>query len=139
MKGKAQIRVAGAHSSQLLSIRLVEFAQQLLLQMLPRSLLDRTTLGGYPLLLRLTFAPRSRLHRLRHVSDPGPARADVSLFWFCVRIEGCRALSVGLKNNRNCGVSRHNFIGRRLRLTDENTWNSPGHWACKHTSHIVAD
>ena len=68
------------------SIFLFEFAQQLLLQMSPRSLFDRATLGGYPLLLRLTFAPCSRFHRLRHVSDLGPARADVALFWFCVRI-----------------------------------------------------
>jgi len=96
------------------SISLFEFAQQLLLQMSPRSLFDRATLGGYPLLLRLTFAPCSRFHRLRHVPDLGPARADVSLFWFCVRIHECLALPVGDKNNRNRGVSRHNVIDRRF-------------------------
>ena len=96
------------------SVSLVEFAQQLLLQMSPRSLFDRATLGGYALLLRLTFAPCSRFHRLRHVPDLGPARADVSLFWFCVRIHECLALPVGDKNKRNRGVSRHNFIDRRF-------------------------
>jgi hypothetical protein len=50
--------------------------------MSPRSLFDCATLGGYALLLRLTFAPRSRFHRLRHVPDLGPARADVLLFGF---------------------------------------------------------
>ena len=94
---------------------LVEFAQQLLLQMSPRSLFDRATLSGYALLLRLTFAPCSRFHRLRHVPDLGPARADVSLFWFCVRIHECLALPrLGDKNKRNRGVSRHNFIDRRF-------------------------
>ena len=96
------------------SVPLVEFAQQLLLQMSPHSLLDRATLGGYALLLRLTFAPRSRFHRLRHVPDLGPPRADASLFWFCVRIHECLALPVGDKNKRNRGVSRHNFIDRRF-------------------------
>jgi hypothetical protein len=52
-------------------VSLVEFAQQLLPQMTPRSLFDRATLSGYALLLRLTFAPCSRLHRLRHVPDLG--------------------------------------------------------------------
>ena len=96
------------------SVPLVEFAQQLLLQMSPRSLFYRATLGGYPLLLRFTFAPCSWFHRLRHVPDLGPARADVSLFWFCVRIHECLALPVGDKNKRNRGVSRHNFIDRRF-------------------------
>ena len=73
-------------------LSLVEFAQQLLLQMSPRSLFYRATLSGYALLLRLTFAPCSRFHRLRHVPDLRPARADVSLFWFCVRIHECLAL-----------------------------------------------
>ena len=75
-------------------LSLIEFAQQLLLQMSPRSLFDRATLGGYALLLRLTFPPCSRFHRLRHVPDLGPMRADVSLFWFCVRIHECLALLV---------------------------------------------
>ena len=97
-----------------ISVSLVEFAQQLLLQMSPRSLFDRATLGGYPLLLRLTFALCSRFHRLRHVSDLGPARADVSLFWFRVRVHECLALPVGHKNKRNRAVSRHNFIDRRF-------------------------
>ena len=79
------------------SVSLVEFAQQLILQISPRSLFDRATLGGYPLLLRLTFAPCSRFNRLRHVPDLGPARADVSLSWFCVRIHECLALLVGDK------------------------------------------
>jgi hypothetical protein len=121
------------------SVPLVEFAQQLLLQMSPRSLFYRATLGGYPSLLRFTFAPCSWFHRLRHVPDLRPARADVSLFWFCVRIHydkevfdfgvrghvrafkaaTCRrspnlALPVGDKNKRNRGVSRHNFIDRRF-------------------------
>ena len=96
------------------SISLFEFAQQLLLQMSPRSLLDRATLGGYPLLLRLTFAPCSWLHRLRHVPNLWPERADVSLFWICVRIHKCLALLIGDKNNRNRGVSRHNFTDRRF-------------------------
>ena len=96
------------------SVSLVDFAQQLLLQMSPRSLFDRTTLSGDPLLLRLTFAPCSRFHRLRHVPDLGSARSDVSLFWFCVRIHECLALPVGDKNKRNRGVSRHNFIDRRF-------------------------
>jgi hypothetical protein len=112
---------------------LVDFAQQLLLQMTPRSLFDRTTRGGDSLLLRLTFAPCSRFHRLRHVPDLGSARADVLLFWFCVRIHydkevfdfgafkaaTCRrspnlVLVVGDKNKSNRGVSRHNFIDRRF-------------------------
>src|SRR6266576_3663544 len=79
------------------SVSLFEFAQQLLLQMSPRSLVDRATLGGYPLLLCLTFAPCSRLHRLRHVPDLGPQRPDISLFWFCVRIHKCLALPVSQK------------------------------------------
>jgi hypothetical protein len=82
--------------------------------MSPRSLFDRATLGGYPLLLGLTFAPCSRLHRLRHVPDLGPVRADVSLFWFCVRIHENLTLLVGDKNKRDRGVSRHNFIDRRF-------------------------
>ena len=92
----------------------VEFAQQLLLQMSPRSLFDRATLGGNALLLSLTFAPRSRFHRLRHVPDLGPMRADVSLFWFRVRVHERLALPVGHKNKRNRAVSRHNFIDRRF-------------------------
>src|SRR6476646_1496142 len=67
-------------------LSLVEFAQQLLLQMSPRSLFDCATLSGYALLFRLTFVPCSRFHRLRHVPDLRAARSDVSLFWFCVRI-----------------------------------------------------
>jgi len=96
-------------------VSLVEFAQQLLLQMSPRSLFYRATLGGYALLVRLTFAPCSRFHRLRHVPDLGPACADVSLLWFCVRIHECLALPVGDKNKRNHCVSRHNFIDRAVR------------------------
>jgi hypothetical protein len=97
-----------------ISVPLVEFAQQLLLQMPPRSLLDRATLSGYLLLLRLTFAPCSRLHRLRHVPDLGSVRTDVLLFWLCVRIHECLALLVGDKIKRNRGVSRNNFIDRRF-------------------------
>jgi hypothetical protein len=41
-------------------LSLVDFAQQLLLQMTPRSLFDRATLSDYALLLRVTFAPCSR-------------------------------------------------------------------------------
>jgi hypothetical protein len=95
-------------------LSLVDFAQQLLLQMSPRSLFDRATLGGYALLLSLTFAPCSRFHRLRHVPDLGSMRADVSLFWFRVRVHECLALPVGHKNKRNRAVSRHNFIDRRF-------------------------
>jgi hypothetical protein len=82
-------------------LSLVDFAQQLLPQMSPCSLFDRATLSGDPLLLHLTFAPCSRFHRLRHVPDLGPARADVSLFWFCVRIHECLVLPARDKNNRN--------------------------------------
>ena len=120
-------------------LSLVEFAQQLLLQMSPRSLFDCATLSGYALLFRLTFVPCSRFHRLRHVPDLRPARADVLLFWLCVRIHydkevfdfgvrghvrafkaaTCRrspnlALVVGDKIKRNRGVSRHKFIDRRF-------------------------
>jgi hypothetical protein len=95
-----------------ISVSFVDFAQQLFLQMSPRSLLYRATLGSYSLLLRLTFATCSRFHRLRHVPDLGSARADVSFLWFCVWIHECLALPVGDKNKRNCGVSRHNFINR---------------------------
>src|SRR6266403_2121707 len=114
VKRKAQTLCSRDHSSPLLSIRLADFAQQLLLQMSPCSLFDRATLGGYSLLLRLTFAPCSRLHRLRHVADLGPPRTDVSLFWFCVRIHECLALTVRDKNNRNRRVLLHNFIDRRF-------------------------
>ena len=96
------------------SVFLVELAQYLLLQMTPRSLFDRPTFGGHVLLLGLAFAPCSWFHRVRHVSDLWPMRADVSLFWFCVRIHECLAPSVGDKNKRNRGVSRHNFIDRRF-------------------------
>ena len=95
-------------------LHIYQFFQQLLLQMSPRSLFDRATFSGYALLLRLTFAPCSRFHRLRHVPDLGPMRTDVSLFWFRVRIHDCLALLVGNKNKRNRGVSRHNFIDRRF-------------------------
>ncbi len=95
-------------------LSLVEFAQQLLLQISPRSLFYRATLSGYALLLRLTFARCSRFHALRDVPDLGPARADVSLFWFRVRVHECLALPVGDKNKRNRAVSRHNFIDRRF-------------------------
>ena len=82
--------------------------------MSPRSLFDRATLGGYPLLLSLTFVPCSRFYRLGYVPDLWPARADVSLFWFCVRIHEYLVVPVSQKNNRNRGVSRHNFIDRRF-------------------------
>ena len=75
-------------------LSLVDFAQQLFLQMTPRSLFDRATLSDYALLLRVTFAPCSRFHRLRHVPDLGPVRADVSLFWFCVRIHDVMRSSI---------------------------------------------
>src|SRR2546423_12358115 len=79
------------------SVSLVEFAYQLFVRISPRSLFDGATLGGYPLLLRLPFAPRSRFHRLRHVPDLWPTRADVSLSWFCVRVHERLALFVGHK------------------------------------------
>src|SRR5262245_46993521 len=69
-------------SIPLLSIRLFKFAQQLVLEMSPRGLFDRATLVRYLLLLRQTFTSCSRFHRLRDVPGLGPARADVSLFWF---------------------------------------------------------
>jgi hypothetical protein len=65
--------------------------------MSPRSFLYCATLGGYALLLRLTFPPCSRFHNLRHVPDLGPALADVSLFWFCVRIHDYSALLFSIK------------------------------------------
>jgi hypothetical protein len=92
----------------------VEFAQQLFFQMAPRSLFYRATLGDHALLFCLTFPPCSRFHSLRHVPDLGPMCADVSLFWFCVRIHEYSALPVGDKNKKNRGVSRHNFIDRRF-------------------------
>jgi hypothetical protein len=67
-------------------IHLSKFLQQLLLQMLPASLFDRSALRRYPLLLCQPFAPRSWFHRLRKVPDLGPTRADTSLFRLCVRI-----------------------------------------------------
>src|SRR5262245_33147531 len=88
-------------SIPVLSIHLFKFAQQLVLEMSPRGLFDRATLVRYFFLLRLSFTPCSRFHRLRHVPDLGPARADVSLFWFCVRIHKCLALPVCRKNSRN--------------------------------------
>jgi hypothetical protein len=97
-----------------ISVSFVDFAQQLFLQMSPRSLLYRATLGSYSLLLRLTFAPCSRFYGLGHVPDLRPARADVSLFWFCVRIHECLALLVSDKNERNRRQLHHNFINRRL-------------------------
>jgi hypothetical protein len=101
----------------LLSIRFLEFALQLLLQMSPRGLFNRAPLSGYAFLLRLTLAPGSRFRGLRHVSDLRPAQADLSLSWFCVRIHECLALPVSDKNNRNPGVWRHNFIDRRFVIT----------------------
>ena len=83
----------------------------------PRSLFYRATLSGYPLLLRLTFAPCSRFHRLRHVADLGPARADVSLFWFCVRIHDYSALLGSYKNDRDHG-KRAVTTARRLLISD---------------------
>ncbi|PYL10841.1 MAG: hypothetical protein DMF48_09895 [Verrucomicrobia bacterium] len=82
--------------------------------MSPRSLFDGATLGGYPLLLRLPFAPRSRFHRLRHVPDLWPTRADVSLSWFRVRVNERLALFVGDKNSRHPAVSHHNFMEGRF-------------------------
>jgi len=86
------------------SIRLVEFALQLLLQMSPRSLFDRATFVNYSLLLCLAFPPCSWFHRLRHVADLWASRADFSLFWFCVRVHDCLAVPVGDKNKRNHDV-----------------------------------
>jgi len=114
VKRKAQTLCSRDHSSPLLSIRLADFAQQLLLQMSPCSLFDRAPLGGYSLLLRLTFSLRSRLHRLRHVPDPGPARSDASLFWFCVWIHECLALPAATKITGITALLRHNFIDRRF-------------------------
>jgi hypothetical protein len=54
--------------------------------MSPRTLLYRATLGGDLLLLSLSLALCSRFYRLRHVPNPGPARADLSFLWFCVWI-----------------------------------------------------
>jgi hypothetical protein len=65
--------------------------------MSPRSLFYRATLSGYAMLLRLTFLPCSRFYRLRHVADLWPMRADVSLFWFCVRIHDYPALLFPIK------------------------------------------
>src|SRR5215475_13939284 len=106
--------VTEMYPHQLLSIRLVEFTQQLLFQMSPRSLFDRPTLDNYALLLCLAFPRCSRFHRLRDVPDLWAARADFSLFWFCIRIHDCFALRVSPKNSRNCNVVRDNFAHRRL-------------------------
>jgi hypothetical protein len=40
---------------------------------------------------------------LRHVPDSWPAPADVSFFWFCVRIHERLTLSIRDKNNWNRG------------------------------------
>ena len=99
-----------------ISVSLVEFVQQLLLQMSPRSLFDRAALGHYALLLCLTLSACSRFHRLRHMADFRPARADVSLFWFRVRIHQNLALEFAIKNNRKRCVPCHNFIHRRFMI-----------------------
>jgi len=65
--------------------------------MSPGSLFDRATLSHYTLLLCLAFAASSRFHNLRYVPDLGPTRADVSLFWFCVRIHDYSALLFPIK------------------------------------------
>jgi hypothetical protein len=82
------------------SVALVEFAQQLLLQMSPRSLFDRATFVGYSLLLCLAFPPGSRFHKLRHVPDLWASRADFSLFWFCARIHELAPL-ICYEDNQN--------------------------------------
>jgi hypothetical protein len=80
----------------------------------PRGLFDCAPLCGYAFLVCLTLSACSRFHRLGHVPDLWPLRADLSLFWFCVRIHECLALAVGDKNYRNRGVSRHKFIDKRF-------------------------
>ena len=67
------------------------------------SLFDRAPLCGYALFFGLAFAPCSRFHGLWYVPDLRPARTDVSLFWFRIRIHGKLAFPVGDKNNRNRG------------------------------------
>ena len=69
-----------------LLIHAFEFAQQLLLQISPRGLLDRASLCGYGFLLSLTLLPCSRFHKLRRVPDLRSLRTGFSLFWFRVRI-----------------------------------------------------
>jgi len=85
--------------------------------MSPRSFLYRATLSGDALLLRLTFPPCSRFYRLRHVVDLRPTRADVSLFWFCVRIHDYSALLGSYKNDRDHG-KRAVTTARRLLISD---------------------
>ena len=96
MKRKVQSPVAIC-AFLLLSIRILEFTQQVLLQKSPRSLFDRTTLGCYSLLLRLTLPARPRFHRLRHMPDLRSVGTDVSLCWFCVRIHGVSRCLVAIK------------------------------------------
>ena len=98
------------------SVSLIEFAQQLVLQMSSRGLFDCATFGCYPLLLRLALSPCSRFQRLRHMPDFGPTRADLSLFWFRVRIHQNLALEFVIKNNRKHCVPCNNFIERRCVL-----------------------
>jgi hypothetical protein len=69
-----------------LSIYVLQVAQQFLLQMPARGLFDRAPLCGYALFFCLSFSPRSRFYRLRHVPDLRPPRTGFSLFWFRVWI-----------------------------------------------------
>jgi hypothetical protein len=47
------------------------------------------------------------------VSDLWPARADVSLFWFCVRIHECLALIVGHKKITGTAACRAIMLSTR--------------------------
>ena len=68
------------------SFALVQVFKQLLLQMPTRCFFDRTSLCCYAFFFHLAFSTCSWLGCVRHVPDLRPARADFSLFWFCVGI-----------------------------------------------------
>ena len=68
------------------SVTLLQFLEQLLLQMASRCLFDCAPLRCDRFLLRLAFSRCSQLSGLRNVSDLWPMRAHFSLVGFCVRI-----------------------------------------------------
>ena len=65
---------------------LVEFLEQLLLQMPARCLFNCASLCHYRFFLHLAFSSCSWFGGLRQVLYLRPIRAYFSLFWFCVRI-----------------------------------------------------
>ena len=68
------------------SVALLQFLEQLLLQMAARCLFDCASLCHYRFFLHLAFSSCSWFGGLRQVLYLRPIRAHFSLFWFCVRI-----------------------------------------------------